>query len=173
MRAAFALSAGFLAVLTSGCGTVCNLASNNPQPYGGIARDVEWVSKNFRFSGKENAGGAALAVGAVATEMGLTGLADTLTWPLVASLHTQRSEQEMAILNDPAMQVQFSCGAAVTPLPSASLGLPEAIPDASAESETPSRRPCAPSSPPRPCYAEEPLTQRSLDSPKATSKESP
>ncbi len=31
-------------VLMSGCGTVCNLAGGQPQPYGGVAKDVEFAA---------------------------------------------------------------------------------------------------------------------------------
>ena len=45
MRTMIALSAVILAALTSGCGTICNLAGERPVVYGGDARSMDSPSR--------------------------------------------------------------------------------------------------------------------------------
>ena len=75
-----------IAILSNGCGTICNLKSGDPEVYGGIRKDVDYMmtppaSGNNQASGS---GGSAAGILVILTaEMGLSLVADTLTLPLV------------------------------------------------------------------------------------------
>jgi uncharacterized protein YceK len=74
------------AILSNGCGTICNLKSDDPEVYGGIRKDVEYMrtppdSGNNQASGS---GGDATGILVILmAEVGLSLVADTLTLPLV------------------------------------------------------------------------------------------
>jgi hypothetical protein len=74
------------AVCCGGCGTICNFASDRPQPFGGLAKDAEALSSASNDSpGLGGLGGDArvflLFVGLGAAELCATGTADALTLP--------------------------------------------------------------------------------------------
>ena len=84
--AAFAVTAAFL---SSGCGTICNLKSGDPDIYGGVKKDVTFIqtppsdpNSTIRASGQ----GGAIILAVIAAEMGLSLVADTLTLPLVVRM---------------------------------------------------------------------------------------
>jgi uncharacterized protein YceK len=91
-----ALLAIALAVLPSACGTVCNLASGNPDNYGGVQRDLQFGSdttaKGGLLASATAAGGTGDAGGRVALlalygmDVSLSFIADTVTLPLAAYL---------------------------------------------------------------------------------------
>jgi hypothetical protein len=126
-----AVTAFFLA----GCGTVCNLASNEPEIYGGVAKDVEFASIPH-FDVKEGSGGgAAVLLGLWLAEACLCGAGDTLTVPVV--LYRQaRMERFSVPASGPETEVgqvglsppvQDTAGAEVAPpplQPEANRGLP-------------------------------------------------
>jgi hypothetical protein len=90
-----ALMMALSAVPVAGCGTVRNLLSEHPRPYGGLASDLGAVSSSGSSNGPSQplfpqgyTGdprglllGLALIVGIGATELCVTGLADTLCLP--------------------------------------------------------------------------------------------
>jgi uncharacterized protein YceK len=79
---ALALAAAI--ALAGGCGTICNLASNDPEPYGGVANDLSVLASPLNLC--PNDGEAALwALGIWAADVGVCLVADTLTLPLVYS----------------------------------------------------------------------------------------
>ena len=66
---------GLLAIGVSGCGTVCNLAGDDPQLYGGLAVDAAAVSK-FHVNMEDKSGTGAGFVALVV--LGVTGCELTL-----------------------------------------------------------------------------------------------
>jgi hypothetical protein len=83
----------FVAVITSlmtGCGTVCNLASSNPQVYGGLDKDAELTRE---IQGRAIAPPVKLAVAVFVLPDFLASLAgDTLTLPLMLYLADRNVE---------------------------------------------------------------------------------
>ena len=92
-RNRIAVSAIF-AVLLSGCGTVFNFAGGNPQPYGGVAKDVEFAAayqaalqdkpprQQTGVSGHSPLALACL-LGLYYGDFGASAIADTLTLPVI------------------------------------------------------------------------------------------
>jgi hypothetical protein len=84
-------SVALCAVPVSGCGTVCNLLSQHPKPYGGLAKDFSTIGSPdlnkpvFHQGDQQNGKGGVIALGVIlglgATELCATGLADTLCLP--------------------------------------------------------------------------------------------
>jgi hypothetical protein len=77
------------ATASSGCGTVCNLAGGDPQPYGGLANDDEFFSACKPGCGGRNALFALGYLGFVLGEVGATAVGDTLTLPLTQALESK------------------------------------------------------------------------------------
>jgi uncharacterized protein YceK len=115
MRTTIALLATVLVGLTSGCGTVCNLASDNPQPYGGVTRDLDFLAKPGHLGRSNNGTGAALVLSLWGADVCVSAVCDTLTYPLFVLREGQKREAERAIFDDPSMTVQYSCGAVASP----------------------------------------------------------
>jgi uncharacterized protein YceK len=89
----------WVAVLASGCGTVCNLAGGvlhpdaEPRVYGGVQRDLEHgflcaPIKSVSTPGEAELGLLLLALGPA--ELGLSFVGDTLTLPLTIPLQEIR-----------------------------------------------------------------------------------
>jgi uncharacterized protein YceK len=98
----------FLSAAVSGCGTVANLMSENPTPYGGIHKDLEFVASGktaFDLSGSPSTSnspwGAALLLGLFAAEPPLSLLADTVTLPFVLARHHPEIEAPDATTSPP------------------------------------------------------------------------
>lgn len=68
-------------LLTSGCGTILNLRSGDPNVYGGVAKDVEFIMTPQNLGGEGGGDPAILML--MAGEVGLSLVGDTLTLPLV------------------------------------------------------------------------------------------
>jgi uncharacterized protein YceK len=68
-----------LAVSGSGCGTVRNLASSDPERYGGVAKDIEYMGTPQSGSGKSHP----LVIAVLGGELCASCVADTLTLPYV------------------------------------------------------------------------------------------
>lgn len=66
-------------LLTSGCGTIANLRSGDPEVYGGVAKDVEFMMTPQTLGGEGDSAVLMLMAG----EVGLSLVGDTLTLPLV------------------------------------------------------------------------------------------
>jgi uncharacterized protein YceK len=89
MRSTIAIFTTALVGLTSGCGTVCNLASDRPFVYGGVARSV--TTGEQACAAVRSSSPACYCFGVV-TIAGLTGadvcasaVGDTLTYPFLYS----------------------------------------------------------------------------------------
>jgi uncharacterized protein YceK len=82
------------AALGAGCGTVCNLARENPDNYGGVQRDLQFASdardKGGVMAGTSGSTGAAYAaaaiVGLYCVDLSFSFIADTMTLPLAVYL---------------------------------------------------------------------------------------
>jgi uncharacterized protein YceK len=102
------------AVTWCGCGTVCNLASTSPQPYGGVEKDIEFVStpSETDFSNSGQIGVIVFAL--CAADICVSGVADTLTLPLLVL----REKKALSAPEDvPDLPAQYSCGATVSAVP--------------------------------------------------------
>src|SRR5262249_58308295 len=78
--------AALAAVLASGCGTVCNLATGKPEVYGGVEKDVECLltpTQTPVMTAQSGQGGAAILAAFLVAEGTLSLVGDTLTLPLV------------------------------------------------------------------------------------------
>jgi uncharacterized protein YceK len=76
------------ALLTSGCGTIANLRSGDPEVHGGVAKDVEFIMTPQALGGGGTGDLAVLML--VAGEVGLSLVGDTLTLPVV--IHKKRMD---------------------------------------------------------------------------------
>lgn len=107
--------------LACGCGTVVNLASDNPTVYGGVRRDLETASTlKIPIEGKSqsDAIGAAVILGVCVGELLVTATADTLTAPYLAYRNGKKAREEtresMALPEKGGVRRQpFVAGAAV------------------------------------------------------------
>jgi uncharacterized protein YceK len=75
------------ALSLTGCGTICNLASKDPQVYGGPAKDFEVVQY---FHGCGGIGGAVVLV----SDMCISLVGDTLTLPILLYRRERLSARE-------------------------------------------------------------------------------
>ena len=83
--------------LSNGCGTIRNLRSGDPDVYGGVKKDVEFIQT------PGSGGGPELLV-IMAAETGLSLIADTLTLPLVVRMrqNEQTSDDKAQPTSDEA-----------------------------------------------------------------------
>jgi len=81
--AVFAVTTAFL---SSGCGTICNLKSGDPDIYGGVKKDVTYIQTPSSNPTGVSGQGGVIILGIIAAEMGLSLVADTLTLPLVVRM---------------------------------------------------------------------------------------
>jgi hypothetical protein len=85
-RTHFALFVLLAAVMASGCGTVCNLASDDPTKFGGVDHDPLFVRERkpeLEARSAQGAVGKLLLVGLIySTEFCLDLAGDTLTFPI-------------------------------------------------------------------------------------------
>jgi uncharacterized protein YceK len=96
-----ALLAAAVAAAASGCGTVFNLASKDPDNYGGVQRDIQvaadasahggLLSEGTNRSGAGSGEAALVVLALCGAELSLSFVGDTLTLPLVIYLR-QRHE---------------------------------------------------------------------------------
>src|SRR5262249_16981764 len=111
MRSIIALFTAALVGLASGCGTVCNLADDHPQPYGGVHRDVEFLATPgiAHTDGR----GAAVLLGLWAADLCVCGVADTLALPMVACRERRDREHfdPLDVLAHAPVRPQYSVGA--------------------------------------------------------------
>jgi len=81
--------------LTSGCGTILNFRSGDPEVYGGIQKDVEFIMTPPAAGGGATNGsgpGGAAPLLIVAADAALSLVADTLTLPVL--LRKRRMDQD-------------------------------------------------------------------------------
>jgi hypothetical protein len=84
MKAKSILLPAISALCLTGCGTIGNLASKDPQPYGGLAKDVEWFdTPHSVLNGGSSSKGGLVGLGLCGCELASSGVADTLTFPLI------------------------------------------------------------------------------------------
>jgi uncharacterized protein YceK len=111
MRTTIASFVLALVVLTSGCGTVRNLAGPNPEPYGGVVKDVEFLNTpGSQHLGTDGKGGV-LFCAAWAADVCVSGVMDTLTWPYVFIREGVKRREDRAAFEDPVLTAQGSCEA--------------------------------------------------------------
>lgn len=96
------LAAAVLALL-SGCGTVCNLASGDPDNYGGVQRDLKVAADmtakgGIMPQGNSDGWGALAILGLFGADVCLSFVGDTLTLPLASYL---RQKHEAASRDRP------------------------------------------------------------------------
>jgi uncharacterized protein YceK len=117
MRYSIAWFVAALAVLTSGCGTVCNLADDHPQVYGGVHRDIEFLATPgiMNVDGR----GAAVLLCLWAADLCVSGVADTMTIPVLYFSERRARERfdPLNVLDHAADQPQYSVGANAPPYP--------------------------------------------------------
>jgi hypothetical protein len=90
------LVAAALAVTSIGCGTLANFGSDQPQPFGGVARDTAFLvtPAKTNFHSGDDGRGAAFFLGIWAADLCLSGVADTLTLPLFVYWEKKREREE-------------------------------------------------------------------------------
>ena len=105
------------AVCLSGCGTICNFASGDPQPYGGLTRDMDRVGSGQQGGGGHISSPLAIPIllGLGAGELVATSIADTLTMPyFIISRQAEIKRDQTENKEDYSkLPVQYSAGAAV------------------------------------------------------------
>jgi uncharacterized protein YceK len=93
------------AFLASGCGTMCNLSSRDPDVYGGVQKDVNYIQTprgaNFvatpSSAGLPNIGvnkGGPFLLALVLADTGLSLVGDTLTLPVVLLMRRGDPDKE-------------------------------------------------------------------------------
>jgi uncharacterized protein YceK len=97
MRKSLAL---LVAAFLSGCGTVRNLASSDPEPYGGVVKDGQFFSLFGKPAGPitHPAGVVVLAAlyGACLGEVGASFVGDTLTLPITRAIEARNHPEKQA-----------------------------------------------------------------------------
>jgi uncharacterized protein YceK len=94
-RAAFVALAAFG---LGGCGTVCNLATGDPDLYGGVQKDVQFIQTPRKVSG---IGVSPMTVAFLApADLCLSLVADTLTLPLAVCLRQNHHPGDGAGVTD-------------------------------------------------------------------------
>jgi uncharacterized protein YceK len=81
-------------LMTSGCGTILNLRSGDPDVYGGVQKDWKFFMTPV-FDGAGCSGEVFFPL-IVAADAGLSLIADTLTLPLVIRMRHEDQEKEDA-----------------------------------------------------------------------------
>lgn len=103
MAVLFALT---VPVSLTGCGTVCNLAMGDPQPYGGVQKDAEffqsWAPRPGPSGGQSAALGAAACLGIPSAEFGCSFVGDTLTLPAVVAVRRWKHPEDYAPEDGPS-----------------------------------------------------------------------
>ncbi len=115
------LVASALAVSSMGCGTLLNLKSGHPEPFGGVQRDIEFLNtpaegdREFKTNGDYGVL-AAVIMGVWGADLCASGICDTLMLPFLARLDEKkdRQDREKAERGGYAdLPAQYSCGAVV------------------------------------------------------------
>jgi uncharacterized protein YceK len=101
----------------SGCGTIGNLASGRPEPYGGVAKDIEFL-ETPTTTPQTGQGGPIFAAVWLA-DLCVSATLDTLTLPLVIhrDVRLQRLNPGPAEGDAAPERKQFSVGAVAEPSP--------------------------------------------------------
>jgi uncharacterized protein YceK len=125
------------AICLTGCGTVFNLASKEPQPYGGLANDIKVVAAPHLPAGSASSAGAlAMVLALGAGEFCASAVADTLTFPFILFYEARISRENTAKQADYSkLPVQYSAGAVAAPPPQAFIDHPALVEDKGWESK--------------------------------------
>jgi uncharacterized protein YceK len=117
MRYFIAWLATALVTLTSGCGTVCNLVSEEPQVYGGVKRDLGVAAGAGHLPasspslGPSDGKGALVLLAFCGAELGASFVGDTLSLPWL--LYQDNRDPRFDLFGEePVDDPQFSCGTA-------------------------------------------------------------
>ncbi len=109
-------------LLTSGCGTILNLRSADPEVYGGVQKDVEWIMTPAAGGTGTASGGNPAELVIIAAEVGLSLVGDTLTLPLVIRKRQQDGKGDA--INTSACE---KSGAPIPSQETVSLGKPQPL----------------------------------------------
>ena len=111
MRYCIAWFAAALVTLTSGCGTVCNLADDHPQVYGGVQRDFDFLE--YPGIPKTDGYGAAAFIALWTADLCVCALTDTVTIPAIGFRQRRARERfdPLDVLDHSPERFQFSVGA--------------------------------------------------------------
>jgi hypothetical protein len=99
-RAGLGLVTVLAAMALSGCGTIVNFASGDPTPYGGLQRDVAFLPQLWKGGGDGKKAIGILAISGA--ELASTGVADTVSLPVVVLLNRQDQRPEPIAVADAA-----------------------------------------------------------------------
>ncbi len=135
---ALAVVVAISALWSSGCGTVLNLVSRDPERYGGVAKDCQFALTSHVMNTPADFKGTIVVLALWLAEVCASGMADTLTLPLIPCPEPQIAQPEggpeanIAPVKSDAQnyQAQFSVGAIAvspSPEPAAVLGKPEPL----------------------------------------------
>jgi uncharacterized protein YceK len=86
-RTCLALAVLLSALPLAGCGTIGNLASDSPSPYGGVGKDIDWFTTPPPDQ-KDKRDPRLIFL--LAPDLALSLLADTLTLPYVCSRYEDK-----------------------------------------------------------------------------------
>jgi hypothetical protein len=112
------LIAAGTAVSAIGCGTCLNLKCGHPEPFGGVQRDVAFLTEpgHVNSHNGDNGFGAAIFMGIWAADLCASGVGDTLTLPFIAHQWEKKDREDRENAergNYHDLPVQYSAGAVV------------------------------------------------------------
>jgi hypothetical protein len=88
------VAVAFAAIPMSGCGTFCNLASRDPELYGGVKKDFEFLAAAKPASSEGgDPRGLLIALGIWGADVACSFAADTLTIPVIRRWEAIRSRE--------------------------------------------------------------------------------
>jgi hypothetical protein len=95
------LAAGVI-LSSCGCGTVCNLAEKEPVAFGGVQKDIQFIMTpsagrmaDSPASTHPGQNQVIFALVIMPAEVGLSCMADTLTWPFIVYLNHRNHPSEV------------------------------------------------------------------------------
>jgi hypothetical protein len=91
----------FAALLSGGCGSICNLVSKDPQVFGGPVLDAEVLTKPRRDYAPPPQNADAILVACVAADMVASCAVDVATIPLALWLRRKTPEEDCSRTSDP------------------------------------------------------------------------
>src|SRR5262245_41857383 len=123
-RTFLALALAAAALNAGGCGTVCNLTSGSPEPYGGVATDLRVAASPLNLCANSSGGQGPwqlefLILGIWLADLGISAVADTLTLPVVYCWDEIREARWLRArpyeIADPGERARYSSGAVAAP----------------------------------------------------------
>jgi uncharacterized protein YceK len=121
------LVVGIALVSSSGCGTVLNFASGDPEVYGGVKQDAEILRMLYNTTSNNTDGGgkkAAVCLALLFTDFPLSTMGDTITLPFTLFREPKIPSEDRS---SPTFLPQYSYGAIAAPPASFSVVEPVAL----------------------------------------------